>query len=305
MIEATSPFRGVFPALITPMAAEDQLDEEALRRVVEYNIRAGVQGFWVAGGSAESVLLEDEENRRIANIVADQTGGRAALIHHVGAVTTSRAASLAEYAASVGVDAICCVPPFFYGRAPDEIVEHYRAVAAAADLPLFAYNLPGATGVEITADLMKRIQDGVPQLAGLKHSSMNLMVIREFARLGLACFTGSSALMLPAMTVGACGCVDGPPNVAPETWLEIWEAYGQGDLRGAEAAQSRAREIIDVCVMYSGAQYHAVLKAMLSHRLGIDCGAPRRPALPLTDEQVAQLRERTDALGLAPATTRD
>lgn len=301
MIEATSPFRGVFPALITPMTAEDRLDEEVLRAVVEYNIRAGVQGFWVAGGSGESILLDDEENRRVAAVTADQTRGRAALIHHVGAPTTSRAAALAEYAASVGVEAICCVPPFFYGRAPDEIVEHYRAVAAAADLPLFAYNLPGATGVELTLDLMKRIQDGVPQLAGLKHSSMNLTVIREFSRLGLACFTGSCALMLPALTVGACGCVDGPPNVAPEPWLEIWQAYGEGDFRAAEAAQSRAREVIDVCVMHSGARYHAVLKAALSHRLGVDCGAPRRPALPLTEEQLEQLHSRLDDLALAPA----
>lgn len=305
MIEATSPFRGVFPALITPMTAEDHLDEEALRAVVEYNLRAGVQGFWVAGGSGESVLLEDEENRRIATILADQTRGRAALIHHVGAPTTRRAVALAEHAASAGVEAICCVPPFFYGRAPDEIVEHYRAVAAAADLPLFAYNLPGATGVDIGLDLMKRIQEGVPQLVGVKHSSMNLPIIREFARLGLACFTGSSALMLPALTVGACGCVDGPPNVAPEPWLEVWQAYGDGDFRAAEAAQARARDIIDVCVMYSGARYHAVLKAVLSHRLGIDCGSPRRPALPLTQEQVEQVKARTDELDLTPVSLQD
>ncbi|MFH1567601.1 MAG: dihydrodipicolinate synthase family protein [Gemmatimonadota bacterium] len=300
MIEASSPFRGVFPALITPMTADDRLDEEALREVMEYNIQAGVQGFWVAGGSGESILLDDDENRRIASIAADQARGRAALIMHVGAATTRRAAALAENAAAAGVEAICCVPPFFYGRAPDEIVEHYRAVAAAADRPLFAYNLPGATGVEVTPDLLKRTQDKVSQLVGLKHSSMNLAVIREFTRLGLSCFTGSSALMLPALTLGACGCVDGPPNVAPEPWVELWRAYGEGDLRAAEAAQARAREVIDLCVMFSGSRYHAALKALLSHRLGLECGAPRRPALPLSPEQRSQLAARADELGLGP-----
>jgi 4-hydroxy-tetrahydrodipicolinate synthase len=123
-------------------------------------------------------------------------------------------------------------------------------------------------------------------------------VIREFARLGLSCFTGSSALMLPALTMGACGCVDGPPNVAPEPWVAVWEAYERGDLHAAEAAQSRAREVIDLCVLFGGAKYHAVLKAGLSLRLDHDCGAPRRPALPLTEEQRSQVEARMAELGL-------
>ena len=90
-------FRGVFPAIITPMTPEGGLNEEAFRKVVEFNIQAGVQGFWVAGGTGESVLLEDEENMRLAEIAADQSGGRAINIMHVGAATTARAAKLAEH----------------------------------------------------------------------------------------------------------------------------------------------------------------------------------------------------------------
>lgn len=293
-----SPFRGLFPAVITPMTQEDELCEPALRKVLAFNMQAGAHGFWIAGGSGESVLLDDEENRRIATLAVEECQGRAVTIMHVGAPTTRRAARLAEHAGRAGVDAICCVPPFFYGRSPDEIAEHYRVVAAAADVPLFVYNLPGSTGVEITLDLMKTIQDCVPQLAGLKHSSLNLPLIRQFADLGLACFTGSCALMLPALTVGACGCVDGPPNVAPEAWVQIWRAWERGDLREAEEAQVRARKIIEVCVTYGGPGYHAVLKAMISARLGVDCGNPRRPALPLTTEQRDHITARTAEVGL-------
>ena len=85
-------FKGIFPAIITPMTRDGALNEAAFRQVMEFNIQAGVQGFWVAGGTGESVLLEDEENRRIAEIAADQSQGRILNIMHVGAPTTLRAA---------------------------------------------------------------------------------------------------------------------------------------------------------------------------------------------------------------------
>ena len=210
-------FEGIFPAIITPMTAQGGLNEEAFRQVMEFNIQAGVQGFWVAGGTGESILLDDAENRRIAEIAADQSQGRIANIMHVGAPTTTRAARLAEHAAKAGVEAICCVPPFFYTQSDSGVVEHYRVVAAAAGLPFFVYNLPSATGVEITPELMARIQDGVPQLAGLKHSAPYVPYVKTFAEMGLACLIGNSRLMLPGLLIGATGCVDGPPNMAPRT----------------------------------------------------------------------------------------
>ena len=284
----TNAFKGVVPALITPMTAAGALHEEALRRVMEFNIAAGVHGFWVAGGTGESILLSDEENRRIAEIAADQNKGRIKNIMHVGAPTTERAVALARHAASVGVEAICCVPPFFYRRTDEEIVAHYRAVADAAGLPLFVYNLPSATRVEITPALMEKIQRAVPLAVGLKHSAENQMHVRTFARMGLACFTGNCRLMLPALTIGAIGCVDGPPCVAPELWIDIWNAYGQGDLQRAEEAQEQVWLFVEA-LLACGGTYHALAKAALSLRLGIDCGAARLPAAPLTDVERAAL----------------
>ncbi len=146
-------FEGILPAIITPMGTDGRFNEAAFREVVEFNIQAGVNGFWVAGGTGESVLLDDEENMQIARAAADQNRGRTNMIMHVGAATTLRAARLAENAGKAGVEAICCVPPVFYRQKDDAIVEHYRAVGTAADLPLFVYNLPGATGVDRPAAL--------------------------------------------------------------------------------------------------------------------------------------------------------
>ena len=288
-------FVGILPAHVTPMGTDGRLNEAAFREVMEFNIQAGVNGFWVAGGTGESVLLDDEENIRIAQIAADQNRGRVNNIMHVGAATTVRAAQLAESAARAGVEAICCVPPFFYRQKDDAIVDHYRAVGAAADVPLFVYNLPGATGVEITPDMMKKIQDGVPQLKGLKHSALSFGNVRLFADMGLDVLIGNASLMLPALTIGASGCVDGPPNVAPELWVEIWNAYSAGDLPRAEAAQKRVTQLVSLVREFG---MHAVIKVLLSERLGIDCGEPRLPTPPLTPGTRAEVLRRAEALGV-------
>ena len=288
-------FEGVVPALITPMTPDGKLNEPALRKLMEFNIHAGVHGFWLAGGSGESVMLDDEENGRIAEIAVDQCAGRARIIMHVGAPTTARAARMAERAAGTGVDAICCIPPFFYQVGDDDIVEHYRAVAAAADRPLFIYNLPSCTGVEITPALAGKVQERVPQLKGLKHSARYIGYVRDFARLGLSCFIGNCSLMLPALTIGAIGCVDGPISLAPDIWLDIWEAYRSADLKRAEAAQSRASEVLG---LFQPVGYFAAIKVLLSERLGIDCGAPRPPQRALTDDERADVLERAAKLGL-------
>ena len=290
-------FKGIFPAIVTPMTADGELHEAAFREVMELNIRAGVHGFWVAGGTGESILLSDEENGRLAEIAADQARGRVAIIMHVGAPTTARAARMAERAARAGVDAICCVPPFFYGYPDENVVEHYKAVAAEADLPFFAYNLPQATGVEITPALIEKIRDGVPQLAGLKHSALDFVNIRFFADMGLSCFTGMGWLMLPALTIGASGVVDGPPCVAPELWVEVWNAYQQGDLERADVAQRKAAALQGALIR-TAFQHSA--KTVLSERLGIDCGRPRPPLPTLTAGQQADLLAEVAEMGLLP-----
>lgn len=287
-------FKGVYPAFVTPMNKDESLNEEAFRKVMDFNIKAGAHGFWVAGGSGESVLLDDAENNRIAEIAAEQAKGRAKIIMHVGASTTKRAARMAEHAAKAGVDAICCVPPFFYRQTDEAIVEHYRVVGAAASLPLFAYNLPGATGVEITLEMMQKIQERVPQLKGLKHSSMNQMLVREFINMGLDCFIGNARLMLSALAVGAVGLIDWGPNLVPEVWVELWNAFQKGDMKRALAAQDKG---IEVTKLSRYGSFHQVLKAGLSERLGIDCGAPRAPGQPMSSKNRKGLRQSLIEMG--------
>ena len=288
-------YEGIFPAIATPMSSDGTLNETAFREVMEFNIQAGVGGFWVAGGNGESVLLSDEENMRIAEIASDQNRGRINNIMHVGAPTTERAVKLAEHAAKAGAEAICCVPPFFYRQTDEAIVEHYKAVAASADLPFYVYNLPQSTGVEITVELIQKIQDGVPQLAGLKHSSINFANVREWVKMDLKCFIGSSMLMVPALSIGAVGCIDGPPCAAPELWVAIWKSWQAGNINEAMNAQKKASSFTEIM---REAGVHSGTKAVLTERLGIDCGSGRLPNPPLEGKRRENILQRVADLGI-------
>ena len=208
------------------------------------------------------------------------------------------AVAAARVASEAGCAAVCCVPPFFYRQPTAGVVEHYRVVAAATDLPFFSYNLPQMTQCEITAPMMAKIQDAVPQLKGVKHSGPNFADVRAFSSMGLDTFIGLSPLFLPSLAAGACGVIDGWPGVAPETWVGLWRAWNAGDTAAAQAAQDRG---IAVAKLRDIGPFHGVLKAATGYRIGTDCGDPRPPGLPLTPEQNRAVHQHLASLDLLPA----
>ncbi|MBT3942523.1 MAG: dihydrodipicolinate synthase family protein [Chloroflexi bacterium] len=281
-----SGFKGVFPANPTPVKADGSIHEEGLRAILEDNMSHGVGGFWVAGSTGEGPILSEQQRDTVARISGETTKGKALAIMHVGAISTDSAVKGAKAAAESGCAAICCVPPFFFRPNTRAIIEHYKAVADAADgLPLFAYNLPALTNVEFLPDLMDAVMREVPTLKGLKHSAQNFALIRDWKDRGLACFSGSGRLPLPALNMGAVGSVDAPLSLTPWLYTDLYEAYTSGDMERAQARQDEVQKVVDLVLMYDAAAH--VCKAILSERLGIDMGESIRPNNRLTDDEKA------------------
>ena len=213
----------------------------------------------------------------------------------VQANTTAEAVRLAKHAAAAGVDWVCAVPPFFYKPTDAAVVAHYAAIAAAADLPFFCYNLPQSTNLEITAELMAKIKAGVPQLRGVKHSAPTFGTTTQFVDMGLDVFAGDSSLMLANLTLGGKGCIDGPPLMYPEIWVEIYNAWKAGDMDRARAAQQKAADIKFWVRKYG---QPATQKLVLSAKLGIHCGEPRLPIPPMSDKEKKEVLSAAKDFGM-------
>jgi N-acetylneuraminate lyase len=290
--------RGILPALLTPMSDDGaRVHDAALRQLVEFQLGRGVSGFFVCGGSGEGLLLSVEERRAVLASVMEVAHGRAAIIAHIGALDTATAQHLAAHAAELGVDAVAAVPPVYFRVDETALVEHYRLIAEAADgLPVFPYNIPSATGVEITAPVMARLLE-IPAISGIKYSSYNLYDMRNIIDLAperITMLSGFDEVCLPALTMGAHGAIGSTYNVMPATFAAIFHTLAAGDLAAAQALQYRANRVIKALL---SAPLIAGLKAVLTS-WGINCGGPRRPQRPLTADERIRLLKTVAAAGL-------
>ena len=293
-------FKGVYPAPPTPIASDGRVHEAALRALLEDNLSHGVDGFWMAGTTGEGPILTEAQRDAVASISAEVCKGRGRVIMHVGALSTESAVKAARHARRAGCDAVCCLPPFFFPSGERSRIAHYQAVAeAAGDLPFFVYNLPQLTAVETEPALMQKFQRAIPTLAGLKHSAQNFAHIRVFADMGLQCFSGNGAYPLGSLTMGAVGTIDAPLALAPWLYVALHRAWEAGDLARAQTLQAQVRPVVDLVWMYFAMA--DVCKAVLSERLGIDCGRSVPPVNQLSETERVEVLRVARALGVTRA----
>ncbi len=290
--------RGILPALITPMNDDgSEVNYAGLNQLVEWQIQHGASGFFVCGGSGEGLLLRPAERRQVLETVITQAAGRAKVIAHIGALDTATAMQLAGEAAELGADAISAVPPIYFRVDDDALVTHYRMIGAAAGAtPLYPYQIPSATGVDINARLMEQLLS-IPTLAGIKYSSYNLFDLRNIIELApdrLTVLSGFDEVCLAALSMGAHGAIGSTYNVMPATFAALYEAMLAGKLDAARDLQFRANRVIKALL---ATPLIAGLKVILSAQ-GIPCGAPRRPQRPLTSAERDHLLAAVEAAGL-------
>lgn len=291
--------RGILPALITPMNDDGSVVQyEALAQLVEQQIRHGVSGFFVCGGSGEGLLLRPAERRQVLSAVIAQAAGRVKVIAHIGAIDTATAAELAGEAAELGADAISAVPPIYFRVDDEALVTHYRLIATAAPTtPLYPYQIPSATGVEINARLMEQLL-AIPTLAGIKYSSYNLFDMRNIIELApdrLNVLSGFDEVCLAALAMGAHGAIGSTYNLLPATFSALYRAMAAGRLDEARELQFRANRVIKALL---ATPLIAAIKVVLAAQ-GIPCGAPRRPQRPLTPAERTQVLAAVEASELA------
>lgn len=287
-------FTGIIPALITPFTPDDRVDVTALARLLTYLMDNGVHGFYVCGATGEGITQTEEERRLTAETAVKVVKDRVPAIIHVGAPSTLESIRLAKHAESIGASAVASVPPFFYPVGNQGVEEHYRMIGAATKLPLYVYNLPGATGVNVSADIIGRLfKDGV--IAGVKYTSPDLLGFRDIiercqGKINVIC--GPDEMFLPFLTMGAQGGIGSTYNCLPRVYVRLFDAWQKGDITSAQELQYFINRYILVIFTYG---VLASVKATMGF-LGVPVGVPRRPFVPLSDDKLAALRRDLDAI---------
>ena len=287
-------FTGIIPALFTPFTADDRVDTVALEKLIRFLVDGGVNGLYVTGRTGEGLSMTEDERRLVAEIAVKTVAGRIPVIVHVGAPATNMCQRLARHAEKIGADAVASIPPFYYPVGNGAIEQHYRLIAAATKLPLYIYNIPGATGVNVRTDLIGTLfHDGV--IKGLKYTATDLFVFREIIDAcdgKLNVLSGPDEMMLPFLVMGSHGAIGTTLNNLPRLYVRLFAAWQKGDLRTAQELQYFIDRYVSVLFRYG---VLAAAKAAMGF-LGVPVGEPRGPFVPLTAEQKAQLRKDLEAI---------
>jgi len=229
-------YSGVLPAIITPFYEDRSLDEEGLKRNVEYLSKTGIAGMVPCGTTGESATLTFEEHKRVIEIAVENS--RVPVIAGTGSNNTREAVELTCHAAEAGADAALLITPYYNKPNDRGMFEHFKTVAEKCDIPIVLYNVPKRTGINLKPELVAKLSQ-IKNIVAIKEASGNLsqlsQIIEQTWGSDFSVLCGDDDLTLPAMALGAKGVISVVANVAPRKTVAMVDAMMKGDLEKARS----------------------------------------------------------------------
>ena len=276
-------FGPVVTAMITPMKDDGAVDFAEARRLAGWLSEHGSTGLVLAGTTGEAPTLTDAEKTKLFGEIVAEVGGRTKVIANTGTNDTHHSIELSKRAQASGVDALLLVGPYYNKPPQAGLIEHFTAIADAADVPIMIYNIPGRTAVNILPETIATLADH-PRINGVKESSGDLMQIAELiAKVpkDFDVYSGDDHLTLPIMAIGGCGIVSVASHVAGDDIADMCDSFSSGDtLRAAQLHQNLLPLIKALFAVTSPIPVKAAMQ-----RFGFASGRCRPPLCELTPEQ--------------------
>ncbi len=233
--------KGVLVPVITPFDEKGRVDDETLRKLVDFYVEASVQGLFVLGSSGQGPVMSMPERKKAAEVALDQARSQLPVIIHVGTADAESTVELAVHAAEKGASAVAIVPPYYYSDHTEyEIISHYRSVAETVKLPIYIYENPKYSGISIPPEFAKRMKEAIPAIRGIK-VAYGQGALLEYVRLfppDVSVFTGNADLF-GLVPFGLAGMIKPPTSFLPELCVSLWRALDEKQYEKAVALQQR------------------------------------------------------------------
>ncbi|MFG1912152.1 dihydrodipicolinate synthase family protein [Kribbella sp. NPDC048928] len=300
-------FAGVVPPIVTPLTAERTVDAASLERLVEHLLSAGVDGVFALGSSGETVFLSDDQRDRALEVIVKTVGGAVPVLAGCIEPSTQRVIDRTAAAVRLGVEAVVTTAPFYAIVGPHEIERHFRAIAAAVPVPVFAYDIPVCVHTKLSVELLTRLAaDGV--LAGVKDSSGDDVAFRQLCLAvqdaDFSLLTGHEVVVDAMMLAGASGSVPGLANVDPAGYVRLHQACVAGDWETARREQDRLTRLFrivdaaDPATSAGATRGVGAFKTALTMLGIIESNAVSLPLRPLDEQEAVRVRTQLDHAGL-------
>jgi 4-hydroxy-tetrahydrodipicolinate synthase len=290
-------FTGTYTAIVTPFR-DGKVDEASLRRLIQKQIKGGVDGIVPVGTTGESPTLDYDEHLGVVELAVEFAAGKIKVIAGTGANSTHEAVYLTTESEKLGADGSLQVAPYYNKPTQEGLFQHFDAIARATKLPILLYSIPGRCGVEIAIDTVSRLAKARPNIVGIKEAGGNA---DRVSQLRAACgpkftiLSGDDALTLPFMSVGAHGVISVATNVAPKEVSQMVRAYAAGDLKTALKWHQKLYPVFkDLFIETNPAPIKEALAAMKI----ISSPELRLPLVPISAKSREQLLKSLAAAGI-------
>ena len=286
--------KGMGVALITPFKEDGSVDYDALLRLVDYQLENGTDFLCVLGTTAETPTLTKEEKEKVKRTVIDRVNGRLPILLGVGSNSTQAVVDSVKNDDMTGVDALLVVVPYYNKPSQEGIYQHYKAVAEATDLPIVLYNVPGRTGVNMTAETTLRLANDFENIVAIKEASGNIAQMDEIIKNkpeGFDVISGDDGITFPLITLGAVGVISVFGNAFPREFSRMTQLALEGDYVNALPIHHQFAEMCNLLFVDgnpAGVKAMLSIMGMVENKLRL----PLVPARQITCEKLSAAWEK-------------
>ena len=287
-------FKGSIPALVTPFKG-GAIDDDAYQSFIEWQIEEGTDAVVTCGTTGESATMHPEEQFHVTKLCVEAVAGRIPVMAGSGSNSTEKTIELTKGAKKAGADAALVVTPYYNKPSQEGIYQHFKAVHDAADIPIFVYNIPGRSVIDIPVETMARLAK-LPNIVGVKDSTNDLTrPLRERQVIDDFCWiSGDDPTAVAYLASGGVGCISVTANVAPRLSADVYSAWHKGDVNKAMALQDRLMPLHTG--LFSDANPGPVKYA--ASLLGKCTPEVRLPMTEISDAAKETVKRAMDAVGL-------
>ncbi|MGN1218354.1 4-hydroxy-tetrahydrodipicolinate synthase [uncultured Bacteroides sp.] len=287
--------KGMGVALITPFKEDGSVDYDSLLRLVEYQVQNGIDFLCVLGTTAETPTLTAEEKKKIKSLVIERVNGRVPILLGVGSNCTQTVIDTIKNDDMTGVDALLIAVPYYNKPSQEGIYQHYKAIAQSTNLPIVLYNVPGRTGVNMTAATTLRLAHDFDNIVAIKEASGDISQMDEIIKKKPANFdviSGDDGITFPLITLGAVGVISVIGNAFPKEFSRMTRLALAGDYNSALTIHHQFTELFKLLFVDGNP---AGVKAMLS-MMGMIENRLRLPLVPTRITTYEEMRKVLEGL---------
>lgn len=292
---STQKFKGVWPALFTPVKTDGTLNSTELEKLVELMIEQEMDGIYLLGSTGQGFLFSESERKEIAARTLDFVRGRVPVIVQVGAMNTEESIRLAKHAADRGADGISSVGPIYYAATSDMAITHYRRIAEATDLPFFPYQIGGAASKEVIQRLLE-----MPQVAGMKLTTGQLLEIGSIKNQAgdkWQLFSGADELMCQAAICGTVGAIGTFYNMFGPTCKYVRAQFMEGAVIEGQNFMLAFQQFIETILPYVWSFVDRGMYLKYNIKIGPAKAPLLNPPMPWNDDEILAMMEKVETYG--------